>query len=171
MHYAKGFFSKFLRLRHGSCCSDARHSQQTVVFQNAIVICISNGCVEVLKRTRFFFFVGILHQPQTDIALIPPGTAEYGPSCFTFLPTCDIPRSCLPQTGRYLFWHTYQISQRGLYQNATFSVMLQITPFPKGSIMIICRHVHVHVLGERLFSMLSSLTRWVKGRWVNHPLP
>lgn len=158
----KSFFSKFLRLRRGSCCSDARHSQQTVIFQNAIVICISNGCVEVLKRTRFFFCFRTHHQPQIDIALIPPGTAEYGPSCFTFLPTCDIPQSCLALTGKYLVWHKYQISRRCLYQNATFSVMLQITPFHKGSIMIICRHMHI--LSERFFSLFSSLTRWVKGR-------
>lgn len=49
------FSSEFLGLKHGLSFSDAWYSQQTTIFQYAIVICISNGCAEVLKRAPFSF--------------------------------------------------------------------------------------------------------------------
>lgn len=45
-----------------------------------------------------------------------------------------------------------QISCGGLYQNVRCSVMWQIIPFYKGSIRIICRHMHAR--SERLFLVL-----------------
>lgn len=53
--------SKFL----GLSSSDAQYSWQTTIFQNAIVICISNGRAEVLKRAQFSFSSEhlIIHNP------------------------------------------------------------------------------------------------------------
>lgn len=60
------FSCEFLELKHGLKASHACYSRQTTIIQCAIVICISNGCAEVLKRTEKRLFFRTHHHPQTN---------------------------------------------------------------------------------------------------------
>lgn len=117
-------------------------------FQYAIVICISNSYAEVLKKDTVFPF----RTPSTN------WYSAHSSMC------CRIKDQLfqMPTHLRFsseLFWlagiyepHRQIKYLAEVYQNAWCSMMCQIIPFHKGSIIIICRHTHI--LNERLFLVL-----------------
>lgn len=62
--------SECRRLKHDLSSCKAHLSQETTIFQYAIVICISNDCAEVQKGTlHVFFFCFFFTSPSERITI------------------------------------------------------------------------------------------------------
>lgn len=131
----------------GWSSSDDRHSRETISFSECHChLHFKRLCRGAEKDTVFLYRKH--HDPQTNTGRMPP-CCGIRDQLFQIPSTCDFPLSSFDWQ---VFVQTYRISRGGLYQHVRCSIMWQIIPFHRGSVIIICGHVHV--LSERFFLVL-----------------
>lgn len=161
MHYAKVCLLSFVYTNMVWTALMLHSPSRSQFFQHSIIICFSNIYAEMPKRTH-----------SSSLQNTPSSTNSHSHShshCAVRDQLLQIPISpaislWVALTGRYL-WAVQMnhIFFEGLYQNTRYSVMWQIIPCHKGSIIIVRWHMRVY--SERPFLVFISDRMIEKKMW------